>query len=253
MGLTLFARRLALASDLAEKPGMTGMPASLDHPLRSALWGEQAHLAVGGELARRYRPEFGPLAALAETSPAALAQLGELVRDHGPLALVQPGDALEVAGAVIEVRAEGVQMYYDLARHEDAPADPRIAPLAEADYAEMLALAQLTQPGPFAQRTGDLGPFRGVRDRTGRLIAMAGQRMRFSEYCEISGVCTHPDAQGLGMGTALMRDAATRIMAEGRKPILHVHAENSGAIALYRRLGFTERMRSWLTVYVPAP
>ena len=36
------------------------------------------------------------------------------------------------------------------------------------------------------------GDFWGVRDN-GRLIAMAGERLKLDGMSEVSGVCTHPD------------------------------------------------------------
>ncbi|MGO8140919.1 GNAT family N-acetyltransferase, partial [Rhizobium leguminosarum] len=46
----------------------------------------------------------------------------------------------------------------------------------------------------------------------GRLVAIAGQRMRQTGFIELSGLCTHPDFQGLGIGTLLFRFVA----GEGR-------------------------------------
>ena len=45
--------------------------------------------------------------------------------------------------------------------------EPEVVPLGEADGPEMLALAQLTRPGPFAARTHALGGFIGVKARGG--------------------------------------------------------------------------------------
>jgi predicted GNAT family acetyltransferase len=59
---------------------------------------------------------------------------------------------------------------------EFAPED--IVQLGDADAPEMLALAQLTEPGPFFARTHTMGNFIGIRV-DGRLAAMAGERMRF--------------------------------------------------------------------------
>jgi predicted GNAT family acetyltransferase len=38
-----------------------------------------------------------------------------------------------------------------------------------------------------------------------------------------------------------MRDVGERIVAEGDTPFLHTYADNTVAIALYRRLGFEVR------------
>jgi len=60
-------------------------------------------------------------------------------------------------------------------------------------------------------------------------------------FIEISAVCTHPDYRGRGYGAALMRVVGDRIISEGDTPFLHAYADNTGAIALYRKLGFEHR------------
>jgi hypothetical protein len=65
----------------------------------------------------------------------------------------------------------------------------------------MLELVRLTEPGPFAARTHRLGRYIGLR-RGGKLVAMAGERMRLDGFTEISAVCTHPDARGQGLGAS---------------------------------------------------
>ena len=92
--------------------------------------------------------------------------------------------------------------------------------LGDADAAEMLALATLTEPGPFFTRTHRLGDFIGIR-HAGRLVAMAGERMKPEGFTEVSGVCTHPDFRGRGYAGALMRVVAARIAARGEMPFLH--------------------------------
>ena len=78
----------------------------------------------------------------------------------------------------------------------------------------------------------------------GRLVAMAGQRLRVPGHIEISGICTHPDHLGRGYGAALTRRQVHVILASGEQPFLHVRGDNTRAIALYERLGFAPRLRS---------
>lgn len=75
----------------------------------------------------------------------------------------------------------------------------------------------------------------------GRLVAMAGERMKPDGFTEVSGVCTHPEHRGRGYAGALMRLVAGRILDRGETPFLHAYASNRGAIALYQTLGFTLR------------
>ena len=120
----------------------------------------------------------------------------------------------------------------------------------EADAPEMLALATLTKPGPFFDKTHRLGDFIGVK-RDGRLIAMAGERMKPAGFTEVSGVCTHPDFRGQGLAGGLMRIVTERILARGEQALLHAYADNTGAIALYETLGFS--IRSPVSVILTGP
>jgi predicted GNAT family acetyltransferase len=129
--------------------------------------------------------------------------------------------------------------------------DERIAPLGEADAAEMLALATLTRPGPFSLRSLEVGGFWGIR-LGGRLAAMAGERMKQPGYCELSGLCTHPDFRGEGLARLLSLSVAGRIFARGEQPFLHAYATNTGAIALYESIGFTLRSRMTIAVIARA-
>ncbi|MEI9852841.1 MAG: GNAT family N-acetyltransferase [Sphingomonas sp.] len=120
-------------------------------------------------------------------------------------------------------------------------------PLGDADAPEMLALATLTEPGPFHAHTHSLGDFVGIRVG-GRLAAMAGERMKLPGFTEVSAVCTHPDFRGRGYAGALMRVVIGGILARGETPILHSYATNRHAIALYESLGFRTRAELVFTV-----
>jgi predicted GNAT family acetyltransferase len=115
----------------------------------------------------------------------------------------------------------------------------------------MLALATLTKPGPFLPRTHELGQFWGVKEN-GRLIAMAGERMKLPGFTEVSGVCTHPDFRGRGLAGVLSRVVATHIMNRGETPFLHAYAANRPAISLYESLGFRLRCNVGVTVLTRA-
>ena len=209
----------------------------LDRPVWSALQTRQAHYAQGGGMALRF---------LADVSPFAVGRDGSREAADALASLIAPGDDISLAevappeapAGVTGLRKLCLQMVWEKLEPETAAFD--IIPLGEADAAEMLALALLTKPGPFRARTHTMGRFVGVRDG-GRLIAMAGERMHMSGYREISAVCTHPDFRGRGLGAALMRTVGARMMQEGDQPFLHTYADNAGAVALYRKLGFVVR------------
>lgn len=222
----------------------------LDFPAWSALTGRQAHLAVTVGQARRFDGAYGVFAALENRSPAGLRDLADLVAVHGDVAFLEAEPPPPAPGLELLSQNLGVQMVAD--RPVSAPPPPfEIRPLADADGPEMLALATLTQPGPFFARTHQLGDFVGVKVE-GRLVAMAGERMKPDGFTEVSGVCTHPDHRGRGYAAALMRHVCEAIRARGETPFLHAYASNSGAIALYETLGFTLRRHVQMTRFTRA-
>ena len=119
---------------------------------------------------------------------------------------------------------------------------PDLAPvvLGVEDAEEMQALVQLTEPGPYFSRTHEMGTYVGVK-REGRIVAMAGERLKPPGWTEISAVCTHPDAQRQGLGAALTLWMARSIRAAGCEPFLHVLENNENALRLYQALGFEIR------------
>ena len=127
-------------------------------------------------------------------------------------------------------------------RHMPLIEDDRIEKLGEADAADMLELATLTKPGPFTLKAQALGDFWGIKEN-GRLIAMAGERLKQDGLTELSGVCVHPDFQGKGLGRLMTLYAAGKIFAKGEQPFLHTYATNSTAIGLYESIGFRLRTR----------
>lgn len=216
------------------------MPAGhpLDRPVWSALTGaRQAALARGDGRALRYDPDHALFAAARDDDPDSVAALGRLVPARGVVGLVEARPRPLPKGVPVRA-ADCVQMTCQ-SLTAGGP-DLAFEDLAEADAAEMLALAALTAPGPFFSKTHRLGGFVGLRIG-GRLAAMAGERMKPDGFTEVSGVCTHPDWRGRGYAAGLMRVVTSRILARGETAFLHAYAANTGATALYRTLGFALR------------
>lgn len=220
----------------------------LDRPIWTALTGQQSGFAAGDAHALRYRPEINILAAAADDSPEALAALAALVPPGGRIATIETVAAPVPPGLVLTKQAMLVQMVAE----QPAPAEAiDYLDLGDADAPEMLALATLTEPGPFVEATHRLGEFIGVRAE-GQLIAMAGERMRAPDLTEVSAVCTHPDWRGHGLAGKLMRVVMARIIARGEVPFLHSYASNATAVALYEKLGFRIR-REVIATFLDRP
>ena len=214
-------------------------PRSLDRPVWASLNTQHAALGLGGALARRYAPEVNVFASASDDTPAALAALAALVRPDEQVFVLQVPEIAVPPGLIAVKAASGVQMVATRSASV-ARAHADIVTLADADAPEMLALAKLTEPGPFLARTHTMGAFIGIRSG-GRLSAMAGERCRFPGYTELSGVCTHPDFRGGGLARRLSAAVAHGIEARGDKPFLHAWKTNRAAIALYQSLGFELR------------
>jgi len=235
-----------MTSDLASTAADIAL---LDNPIWNSLATRHAKFSVGGSLARRYRPEIGPLSALREVSSEALAELAAIVpADDVAVLFLQERIDFPAGWQIVR---DGTLVQMVCAAVSDIPElEQRILPLGPEDFAEMVALATLTEPGPFRDQTATLGGFVGVRIQ-GRLAAMAGQRLSPSGFTEVSAVCTHPDFRGRGLARALVAAVARNIFAAGDVPFLTSFAGNAGAIRVYEQVGFAIRRRFELAVVKP--
>ncbi len=111
----------------------------------------------------------------------------------------------------------------------------------------MIALAELTKPGPFVSRTHELGMDLGIR-QSGRLVAMEGERLQFDGFTETSAVCTHPQHSGRGHAQTLVAGLLVRIAERGETAFPHVRADNHMAFNVYQKLGFETRRYLHLAV-----
>ena len=217
----------------------------LDRPIWSALNSRHAALAEGGALAKHYPAAVSAFAATGDESPESLEALGALARPGEILILVQADPIAIPAGFEATTQAMLVQMVAE--QPAGTVADERIVRLGREDAQDMLDLATLTKPGPFTLRAQDFGPFWGIRSG-GRLIAMAGQRLGQEGMRELSGVCTHPDVRGQGLGRLMSLYVMEQIVKGGDVPYLHAYASNATAIGLYESIGF--RLRATMNMAV---
>jgi predicted GNAT family acetyltransferase len=216
----------------------------LDHPVWQALTSTQGALAQGGALARRFPPDIAPFADMADMSPESFAALGALMAPSDYVALFTPEAVVAPPAFKVLLAKTGEQM---IGTPIDAPGIVDIVRLGAADVPAMIELTKLTNPGPFAARTHELGTFLGIR-AGGQLVAMAGERMKPANHTEITAVCVYPDHRGRGYAQALLGAVARGIVARGDIPFLHVFSDNDSAIALYRRQGMEIRRRLYVTV-----
>jgi GNAT superfamily N-acetyltransferase len=216
---------------------------ALDNPIWHALtsaharFAEETGFVEDSLLARRYPPDVSPLAALCEPSAMAFKAMARILRPGG-MAGFFTTDLWALPDGWTSVYT-GLISQMVCKRLLEAPDIPARA-LEAADTNAMLELTRLTRPGPFEERTVELGTYLGIHD-AGVLIAMAGERFRLEGFTEISAVCTHPEYRARGYARALVHRLASSIMARGETPFLHVVTDNTNAIRAYESLGFRER------------
>jgi len=225
------------------------MPAiePLNDPIWTALNTSHAPLALGGNLARRYPAHIGPLSGLADQSEAAYGELRTLAGPKGIVVLFlqqppqpHPGWTLVREGPLSQMVCRTPPDKLQTPPVTTLPSATTLRPLTATDSPAMVELATLTEPGPFREGTQELGGFYGIFE-AGRLVSMAGQRMRVPGYVEVSAVCTHPHARGRGYARTLMLQVMADIRAEGLTPFLHSWAFNHSALRVYTDLGFVLR------------
>jgi ribosomal protein S18 acetylase RimI-like enzyme len=220
----------------------------LDNPIWNSLSMAHSDLAFGNGLAKCYPPEVGPLSGLAEQTPAAYDALRAFAGPGGIQVLfleeppqLRPGWTLTRGGLLSQM------IYTGSPTQQSTAPDSSMRLLAPSDVPAMVELAKLTEPGPFRNRTHELGLFFGIFENE-RLVSMAGQRMRVPGFVEVSAVCTHPDARGRGYARTLMSAVMEKIQHDSDTPFLHSFADNYAAIRVYESLGFAHRRHFHLAV-----
>ena len=220
----------------------------LDDPAWHALTGRQNGLAVGGPKAACYRPGISPFAAI--TPDSGLESMADVVASGQGVVFMCADPPAGARGWKQVAEVFVLQMICARPLSQDYPGVGR--ELGAEDVAQMLALTELTEPGPFLEGTIEMGRYLGVEEN-GELIAMAGERFCLDGWTEISGVCTHPDAEGRGLAKALVAELVAGVFAAGHTPFLHVRRgspSEQAAIAAYERLGFEAHQELMARVFV---
>ena len=250
--MTHFQQSLLAASPHRTPPPihLKAMPAIelLDNPIWNSLSTAHRNLAIGNELAKCYPAEIGPLSGLSEQTPAAYEALRAVVSPGAIQVLFLEEPPEQRAGwTLIRSGLLSQMVYAGSPKLEPRTAEPSMRRLTSSDVPAMMELAKLPAPGPFRNRTHELGAFFGIFEGS-RLIAMSGQRTHVPGFVEVSAVCTHPDARGRGYARTLMSAVMESILQDGDTPFLHSFADNHAAIRVYEALGFVLRRHFHLAV-----
>jgi GNAT superfamily N-acetyltransferase len=220
----------------------------LDNIFWNALSGPHARFSEGTATAKRFAHGFSPILGFADPLRPDFAAIAPFC-DAGEHFYTDLWDGPAPAGWTVDFESTMYKMVWDAPTPEDDPA-PDATPLRPGHAEQALALALLTNPGPFGIRTIELGEYFGLFEGE-RLVAMAGERTAAGTLREISGVCTHPDFQGRGHAGRLVRKLIRRQVARGETPFLHVMSTNLAGHGLYGRMGFRDYRETVVRVVSP--
>ena len=217
----------------------------LDNIAWHSLAGAHARFATGRGDARRYAPGYSAIVGFPEPQRPDFTALAALCAVDEPVYCPE-WTGLAPTGWQVRDEMRAFRMTWQNGiLLEDA--FPDAVPLGRQHAAEALALAELTNPGPFGLRTIELGDYFGWFE-DGQLVAMAGERLRAGPFREISGICTHPDYRGRGLARRLTLKLVQRQLQRGETPFLHVMADNTAARRLYCDLGFRDYCKTTMRI-----
>ena len=209
----------------------------LDNVAWHALCRYQARYSEGTDDARRYARGFSPIIGFADPARPNFAALSPFC-EPGEHFYVDGWTGDPPAGWCVDAESTAVRMIWagGIPDPDDAHG---LSALRLEHVGQALELTALTRPGPFGPRTLELGAYVGCFDGD-QLVAMAGERMFAGSFREVSGVCTHPAFQGLGLARRLIIQLVWQQLQRGETPFLHVMQDNHRARSLYERIGFRD-------------
>jgi ribosomal protein S18 acetylase RimI-like enzyme len=210
----------------------------LNNPVYHALLSGDAHLGGGTDTVKYFDNEVSPFVGFAEGYDKGFDELYNMLPADRRILYATRKQIKESAGWHLTHEIKGLQFVFT-GQPIATDYSLKLVPLESKHVEEMIALAKLTNPGPFDKRTIAFGHYYGIFDND-KLVAMTGQRLHVYNYTEVSAVCTHPDCLGKGFAALLIQYQLNLICKTGQIPFLHVRNDNERAIALYERLGFIQ-------------
>ena len=212
--------------------------AKLNTPAWNALNSVQQTFATGTGHVKRYRRGILPFAAC---EPGYEKEIGSLA------SMLEPGEIFYLIGELPPLPAFFTVLKelpcVQMVLQKPVPAienNASVLPLTANDKEEMFNLINKVQPGYYEPETYQLGNYFGIRQE-GKLVAIAGERMRLDGLTEISAICTDPLYSGRKYAQQLIAALCKHNLQQDITPFLHVIETNERAIRLYEYMGFVIR------------
>jgi len=218
-----------------------------DNPVWQALSSNQSHFNIGGSMLKFFPKNVSPFAGMPYWDERDLPLLMQHLPSNRPFSVmiarqVQLPEDLEIVFTC--------PLYQMCCLNPVLYSNPglNIRTLGYEDVNQMLELTNITKPGPFLEKTIDMGRYYGIFEN-GKLVSMAGERLRPDGFIEISAICTDPSHLGKGYASVLTSYVTQTISASGNIPFLHVKTDNLRAIEVYRRAGFEIRTEMYFAIF----
>lgn len=223
------------------------MITALDNPVWEALGSKQRHFNIGNDLVKYFPANVAPFIALKDWNENDLQELIHHVPADRSFSVMIAKEVKLPSCFDILFSIPLYQMYCPVLKPFINP-EIVIHKLESSDVAQMLALTEMTKPGPFYEKTIDFGNYLGIFSND-ELVAMAGERLKVNGYTEVSAICTKPAYLGKGYASCLSYKVSEQIIQEGSTPFLHVRADNIRAIEVYKKIGFLIRTGVYFAVF----
>jgi GNAT superfamily N-acetyltransferase len=211
----------------------------LDNPVWNALTTTHQEFAIGTTVAKRYPANVLPFVSFDPTAVNPLASLKDVMDMTEVVCIVGDLPELPVSWTILNELVCN-QMVCTGLKEVKVDQSIKLSRLGQEEEIELFELINSIQPGFYKPRTASVGNYFGIRVY-GKLVAMAGERLKITGMTEVSAVCTHPDFTGKGFAAQLVSTVCKHTIEEGNIPFLHVLSSNLRAIQLYERLGFVTR------------
>lgn len=208
----------------------------LDNPVFYALSEKHQKFAIDFDHIKFYHPDYCPFGGFVSDNDIS-TPISEYAKNINTFYIIGPKPDFT---GYVKLKSELVCLQMIIYQKIAFKIEDEIIELDESHLKELLALVKLVYPEYFKPKTVDLGKYYGIF-KTNQLIAVTGERMKMNEFTEVSAVITHPHYTGKGYAKQLLAHTVNTILDQKKIPFLHVSKANTGAIALYERLGFYTR------------
>ncbi len=172
--------------------------------------------------------------------------LVELIADYGK--------TLKEANMVFICTASQLQLVRKIAKHIEAIEERQMVMedpsqlkckehaetfrLSENDIDDLRELYRLSGTPAWTPNALNLGPFFGVRDEDGKVIAVAGVHFVSKYGTELGNIATHPDHRRKGYAQCVVAAATKELLKDSDRVVLHFFGDNRPAQKLYEKMGF---------------